>query len=342
MAFKRLQTISFFLILLAVFVLVLVIIKPLASILAFGIILAILFHPIYNWTLRQVKSPNLASLLTVLLIFILALIPIVFFGQLLFNEIVTVYDRFRAGDLVLHREQIVQGLPVQLQDLIATFSRDLNAFLSRLTSNAFASFSSLLSNVAGFVVAFFVLLLTLFYLLRDGTKIKQFFMDITPIATAQENELTDKIVLAVNGVVKGSFLTALTQGAMATIGFVIFGVPEPILWGLFTVLAALVPTVGTALSLVPAVIYLLVTGHTGNAIGLAIWGAVGVGMIDNVLGPKLVGSRTKLHPLLVLLSVLGGIQLFGFLGFLIGPIIMAIFVALVDIYRSDFKSYVEQ
>ncbi len=102
------------------------------------------------------------------------------------------------------------------------------------------------------------------------------------------------------------------------------------------------PSVGTALALTPAVIYLLITGNTGNAIGLAIWGALAVGMIDNFLGPKLVGSRTKLHPLLVLMSVLGGIQLFGFLGFLLGPIVMAIFVALVEIYRTDFKSYVEQ
>jgi predicted PurR-regulated permease PerM len=143
-------------------------------------------------------------------------------------------------------------------------------------------------------------------------------------------------------VVKGSFLTALVQGVIATIGFFIFGVPVPLLWGLFTVLAALVPTIGTALSLVPAVIYLLVTGETGNAIGLAIWGAVAVGLVDNFVGPKIVGSRTQLHPVLVLLSVLGGIQVFGLLGFLIGPIVMAIFVALIDMYRTDFKSYVEE
>jgi len=341
MPFKRLQVISFFLILLAVFVLVVIIIKPLATIVAFGVILAILFYPVYTRLLRRLKSPSLASALVVLLIIILLLIPVVFFGNLIFNEIVDIVGRVRAGDLVLHRDQLVQSLPGELRGLIESFSRDVNNYLGRLTANAFQSFSALLSNVAEFFVAFGVLVLTLFYLLRDGQKIKQFFMDITPIATAQETELIDKIVLAVNGVVKGSFLTALSQGVVATVGFFIFGIPEPLLWGLFTVLAALVPTVGTALSLVPAVVYLLVTGHPSAALGLAIWGAVAVGLIDNFLGPKLVGTRTQLHPLLVLLSVLGGIQLFGFLGFLIGPIIMAIFVALVDIYRTDFKSYVE-
>ncbi len=232
MAFKRLQVISFFLILLVALILVLMIVKPLAGVVAFGIILAVLFHPVYTRLETKLKSSNLAALLTILLIMIITLIPIVFFGQLLFNEIVNIVDRVKAGDLVLQRDQIIESLPVQLRDLIENFSRDLNAFLSRLTSSAFAGFSSLLSNVAGFIVSLFVLLLTLFYLLRDGTKIKQFFMDISPIAMAQENALIDKIVIAVNGVVKGSFLTALSQGAVATIGYFIFGIPEPIMLGL--------------------------------------------------------------------------------------------------------------
>jgi predicted PurR-regulated permease PerM len=137
--------------------------------------------------------------------------------------------------------------------------------------------------------------------------------------------------------VKGSFLVALSQGIVASIGFYIFGVPEPLLWGAFTVIVALVPTVGTSLSIVPAVIYLAVTGHSGAAIGMGVWGALAVGLIDNFLGPKLVGRSTKLHPVLVLIAIVGGIQLFGILGFLIGPIIMAIFIAMLDMYRSDFR-----
>ncbi len=168
---------------------------------------------------------------------------------------------------------------------------------------------------------------------------KEVLKDISPISSDHEDKLIDRIVAAVNGVVKGSFLVALAQGAIATIGFLIFGVPEPFLWGLFTVVAALVPTVGTALSLVPAIIYLLITGNTPQAIGLIIWGAAAVGLVDNFLGPKLIGTSTKLHPVLVLLSIIGGLQFFGILGFLIGPILLAIFVALTDMYRKDFKEY---
>jgi predicted PurR-regulated permease PerM len=108
---------------------------------------------------------------------------------------------------------------------------------------------------------------------------------------------------------------------------------------MFTVVAALVPTIGTSLSIVPAVIFLLITGQVPAAIGLAIWGLVAVGLVDNFIGPKLIGGSTKLHPVLVLLSIIGGIQFFGILGFLIGPIIMAIFVSMVEMYREEFTDY---
>jgi predicted PurR-regulated permease PerM len=166
-------------------------------------------------------------------------------------------------------------------------------------------------------------------------------MDISPIADKQESILFAKVVQAINGVIKGQFLVALIQGVVATVGFIIFGLPNPVLWGLVTVIAALVPTVGTSLVIIPSVVFLLITGHTGAAIGLLIWGAAAVGLVDNFMGPKLISSSVRVHPVLVLFAVFGGLQLFGILGFLIGPILMAIFVALIDMYRTDFKTYLE-
>jgi len=150
--------------------------------------------------------------------------------------------------------------------------------------------------------------------------------------------LAGKMDMAVKGVVQGAFTVALIQGAVSTIGFFIFGVPEPLLWGVFTVLVALVPTVGTMLSLVPAVLYLLISGHTGAGIGMAIWAWLSISSIDNFISPRLIGHKTKLHPLVSLLSVLGGISIFGYLGFLIGPIIAAIFMTLLEIYASNEES----
>lgn len=338
---KQIQTISFLVLLGAGLVFVLFLLTPFFNIIALAFILAILFHPIYHRILKKIKSPSWASFATLMIILLIIFLPIWLFGQLLWNEVSQAITQIRDGQLVLSRDQIVQSVPVQLQGAIESFSRDLNGLADKFTSQAFSSATAIVSNVANFVIGFFILLFMTFFLLRDGAKLAVVFMDLSPIASSQEHKLLDRIKSAVNGVVKGSFLIALAQGLVATIGFFVFGVPQPLLWGMFTIIAALVPNVGTSLSLVPAVIYLLVTGHTTAAIGMTIWGAVAVGTMDNFLGPKLIGNSLKLHPVLVLLAVLGGIKFFGILGFLIGPIIMAVFIELVDMYRTDFKEYTQ-
>lgn len=339
MPYKRLQIVSFFVFLLLLLILVALVLKPFVGILAFSVILAILIDPLKNRILRVINSPTIASLLAITIVSSFVLLVFILAGRLLVGEIVDVVDRVQSGSLVIDRDHIVESIPVQLREWVQNASRDLNSILSRFTSSVFNSASLIVSNVASFFLGVFLVLFATFYLLRDGNHIKKLFLDLSPMAAKQEDVLFARIIQAVNGVIKGQFLTAIAQGIVASTGFLIFNVPNPVLWGFFTVLAALVPTIGTALSIVPAIVYLLITGQIPQAIGLAIWGFFAVGLIDNFLGPKLVGSQTRLHPLLVLLSVLGGLEFFGILGFLIGPILMAIFVATVDIYRSDFKDY---
>ena len=341
MNYKRLQMLSFLSILLVAFIIALLIFKPFFNVLAFSAIVAILFSPVYKRINDRLKSNNWSAALTLLIIILIVVIPLSLFGQLLFNELVDVYNSIRDGSLVIDRGRIMQGLPEQAQAFIENFTRDLNNTLANFTSNAFQAVSSIISNVSGFILSLFLFLFGVYYLLKDGSKFKDVLVDISPLNERQEDELVAKVGSAVNGVVKGSFLIALTQGIVATIGYFIFGVPQPILWGMFTIMAALVPTVGTALALVPAIIFLLITDHVGAAIGLLIWGALAVGLIDNIISPILIGAKAKLHPLLVLFSVLGGISLFGFLGFLLGPIFMAIFVTLVDMFRHEFKDYLD-
>lgn len=337
MASNRIHLISFLICLLLVFVVVVLIAKPFVNILALAIIVAILFHPVYKLFLKYITKPSLASLATILLIILIIALPLWLFGQVIFNQVADLFNKYKTGSLVIDKSQLVSGLPPQVQTIIENFSKDLNNIIGRLSNEVFSSVTHLLSNVANFIISFFMFLFITYFLLKDGRGIKKAVSEITPIAHNQEDVLINKIVAAVNGVVKGAFLVALSQGIIATIGFYIFGVPEPLLWGAFTVVVALVPTVGTSLSIIPAIVYLMVTGHTGSAIGMAIWGVLAVGLIDNFLGPKLIGGSTKLHPVLVLIAIIGGIQLFGILGFLIGPIIMAIFMAMLEMYRSDFR-----
>lgn len=338
---KRLQIVSFLFILLVMAGLVFAVVRPFLSILVVGFILAVLFHPIHAWFEKKLKSKSLAALATVGAILLIILVPAVFLGQVLFTEAVNLYNNFKQGQLVIDKAQLISGLPTQVQDFILSATQDLNALASKFTVNAFQTFSSLVSNLAAFILSFFLTLFTTYYLLKDGHHFQQVLIDVSPIDDNQERILFTKISRAVNGVVKGQFLTALVQGIVATIGFVMFSVPNPFIWGIFTMFAALVPTVGTSLAIIPAVLYLLITGHVGQAIGLGIWGAVAVGLIDNVIGPRVLGHTTKVHPLLMLIAVLGGVTAFGFLGFLLGPILMAIFIAMVDMYRKDFQNYLD-
>lgn len=338
---QRLQIIAFYILLGAAALVVFLMWLPFLKLVALGAILAVLFLPVYRNISKRSGNELLASWLTIIIILLIVIVPLYIIGQLLFNELYSLIGRVTESGGI-NTQDLVSRLPESLQGPAGSFFNDLGAKISDIAGTAFESAAGIASNVANFFISFFLVFFTTYYLLRDGENFKKFMAGIFPLSEQHENMLVSRLEQAISGVVKGSFLVALSQGTVATIGFLIFGVPAAFLWGAFTVLAALVPTVGTALSVVPAVLYLLATGHVGQGIGLAIWGAVAVGLIDNVISPKLIGSRTNVHPLLILFGVLGGLQLFGFIGFLLGPIIMAVFVTLLDIYRTDLKNYLEK
>lgn len=339
---QRLQIIGFYILLAVAALLVLMMWLPFLKLLALGAILAILFLPVHNNLIKRTHSETLAAWLTIVLILLIVIVPLYLIGHLLFNELVSLYGQYGRGGMTLDQNAIVQNLPQALQDIAARFFGDLSGKLSAFAGNTFAGITGILSNIANFFISFVLVFFTVFYLLKDGSGLKKYFNSIFPLSAEHENLLVNKLELAISGVVKGQFLVALSQGAVGTVGFLIFGVPQPFLWGAFTVLAALIPTFGTSLALIPAVLYLFITGHTGAGIGMAVWGAAAVGTIDNFLAPRFIGSRTKLHPLMVLFGVIGGIQLFGYIGFLLGPIFMAVFMTLLDIYRSDLQEYIKK
>jgi predicted PurR-regulated permease PerM len=330
----RLQNIGFFILLGAAALVAAFLFWPFFQLLALAGILAVLFRPWYLHFEKSLKSEGLAAFFTVILVLVIVLVPLLIIGYALYAEIVNFLSN---GSFTLEKQTIVQNLPAALQGIGQNFLTDLSGRLSALAGSTVQGIAGVISNVANFFLAIFLVFFTLYYFLKDGDKIQKFVAGIFPLSQAHETKLVDDLESAISGVVKGSFLVALIQGVVATIGFLIFGVTQPFLWGAFTVLAALVPTFGTSLSLIPAILYLLLTGHTGAAIGMAIWGFAAVGLIDNFIGPKLVGRQAKLHPLLVLFAVLGGIQFFGMLGFLLGPIAMAVFMTLINIYQAEAR-----
>jgi len=334
---EKLQNIGLFILLAGSALLAVFLLWPFIELLALAGILAVLFKPWYDRLEKQTKSKTYAGLLTVFLVLIIVLVPLFLISYALYGELAGLYENITNGNFNLDQNQILTNLPTVLQAFSRSFLAGLSERVSSVAGATVRSFTTVLSNVANFFLGAFLVFFSLYYFLRDGDKIKHLVGAIFPLSHAHGVKITDEVENAISGVVKGSFLIALMQGVVATIGFLIFGVPHAFIWGAFTVIAALVPTFGTSLSLIPAILYLLLTGHTGAGIGLIIWGAVAVGLIDNFISPRVIGSKANLHPLVVLLAVLGGIQFFGFLGFLLGPILMAVFITLLNIYRTGFK-----
>lgn len=317
------------------------IIKPFLGPLILAAVLAFIFQPVYLKWLKIIRDKkSSAALLTVIVAVILVLLPIVFLGSQIVKEASQLYNSLaieNKKDLIAVVEKVVDKLrPLNL--VPENFSLDIDKYLREGALLLVKSVGGIFSSFAKMILNFFIFFMAFYYLLKDGYKVKDYFVALSPLEDKDDKLIVRRLRSAVSSVVKGNLLVGIIQGILTGIGFALFDVPNPVLWGSVAAIAALIPSIGTALVLVPAIMFLFITGNNFNAVGLLIWGVVAVGLIDNFLGPKLMGSGMKLNPLIVFLSVMGGVAFFGPLGILLGPLSVSIFLALIEIYFSLKKS----
>jgi predicted PurR-regulated permease PerM len=322
----------FFLVLLSLsLILSFLVFRPFLYSLILAMVFAIIFQPLYQRVLKWVKGQAwLAAFLTIIILIIFILVPLAFLFFQIFQEAQTLYLTLISS---FDRQAFISGLP----PIFSNLSVDIDQYVKNILSFLVQNLGTIFSNLAKIFVSLFVFLMALFFLLKDGGKLKQKIIILSPLTKDEDEAIIKKIVLAVNSVIKGNLFVAILQGISTSVGLTIFGVPNPVVWGTLAAVGALVPGVGTTIVLLPAIGYLYFTGQVIGAAGLLVWGILAVGMIDNFLGPKLVGKGTGLHPLLVLLSVLGGLILFGPIGFILGPLVISLLVVLLDIYADIFK-----
>ena len=314
------------------------IIKPYLGALFVAVVFAIVFHPFFKAVHKSVRGEGLASFLTIIFLFFVILIPAALFGFFIFDDARSLYQSAGAGI------SIVNGLdanlaPVEryLQAVIPGFEINIAEYADAALSFLVGNFGSVFTRAVGMVFQTFIMLFALFFLFRDGEKFRSYVVALSPLANEYDERILKRVETAISSVVKGKLLIVFIQGILASIGFFVLGVPNPVLWGALTSLAALIPAVGVALVFVPLAIYLFATGGAGAALSLVVFGVV-VGSIDNFLGPVLYEKGLLMHPLFILLSVLGGIALFGPIGFLAGPVVLSLLLALLDIYPMLFQS----
>ena len=317
---------------LAVALLSVLILWPFAKVIVLSIALSAVLFPVYRFIKRGVRASWVASLLTVVLFILVLCIPVFTIGTVVFKQSqnltgwVSDHGGLDGITRIANRSNtnLVPGGVNILKEGVAQVARTLTDGIG----NAFtATLATLFS--------FFLVILALFYFLKDGIHWKEMLIKFSPLSDTSSSKIFSRLNAAVNGIMKGYILIALIQGVLMGVGLWIFGVPNPALWGVVAGIASLVPTIGTAIVAIPVLIFLIVAGKTGAAVGFGIWAALLVGTIDNLLNPYLVGKKIEIHPLLVLFSVLGGIALMGPLGILIGPLTISFMYALASVYKTE-------
>ena len=310
-----------------------------------AIVLAILFHPLHVRLRKKFRQkPNLAAALTLAIIFFLALGPVVLVGFMVVNEATYYYGQLTEGggiDVQETIESVRDFLPLEneyVQRLGITEAK-LQENLSTIVASGTQAIGSralgLTQNLLGFVVQFIIMLYVLYFFIRDGRKLTRHLIWVLPLGDRIENQLLQRFSSVARATVKGSLLVALIQGTLGGLLFWAVGIPGAALWGVVMIVASLLP-VGNGLIWAPAGVILLLTGAVAKGIIVLVVGAAFIGLIDNLLRPRLVGQDIKMPDYLVLLSTLGGLVWFGISGFVIGPMIAAFFVTCWELMGQQY------
>ncbi|MDY7227984.1 AI-2E family transporter [Hyalangium rubrum] len=305
-----------------------------------GGFLVVLFMPVQDFLCRKLRGrKSLCAAVCTLTVFLLILAPLAAVGWMVGRELL----QLAAGlpdvlDRVDLRQQALTFLPNGFGRYVRVDSANTEA--ERALMSAAAGSASVIRHVLGvgseLVINLFLMLVAMYYFFLDGRRLFAEATRLIPLDKRYIHSFAREFTDVAYAIVYGNTLTALAQGAIGLVGMLLVGVPHAGVWGAAMVIAAMVPVVGTGLVWVPVSIALILSGKSSEGLFLLAWGAIVVGSADNVLRPKLCGSRMALHPLLVFLSMFGGVAVFGMMGMLVGPLIASFFMAMVRIYRRDF------
>jgi len=344
----NLRTAFVLLLVVAVTALFLAVTWPFFKPLLLGALLAGLFHPLYRWITRLLGGrASLGAAVTLLVLLVLGLGPVSAFLGIVLQQALTMSDQaipwlskhLGAASTFNVNEWLVQRFPAlakympsqeQLVEQVGTAAKTAGAFLVGFASRMTAT-------TAAFLLDSFVMLYAMFFFFRDGHKILERIFYYTPLSDEDETRMLSQLASITRATVKGTLVIGVIQGALAGIAFWVTGIEGAALWGTIMTILSIIPGIGAALVWVPAVIILFVTGQYLTATLLAAWCAAVVGTVDNFLRPVLVGRDAKMPDLLILIGTLGGLFLFGPIGFIVGPIVCGLFLTVWDIYGATFR-----
>lgn len=321
------------------------ILLPFYGTLLWGCIIALLFAPVYRRLLVRLKRRRTpAALLTLLLVVVMVIVPFALVSGALAREAMQVYERVRSGEWNpgLYFNHVFDALPAWLRSVLDRFGLADFDTLQRRLGAAVAQGSQLIATRAlnigqvtfEFVVDLCITVYIAFFLIRDGEALAHTMRRAIPLGEGHRQELVDKFTTVIRATVKGNLLVAAIQGALGGLAFWFLDVGAPLLWAVLMAFLSLLPAVGAALVWVPVALYFLVTGAVWQAVALTAYGVLVIGLVDNLLRPVLVGKDTRMPDYVVMITTLGGMAVFGINGFVLGPVIAAMFIAVWHIHLA--------
>lgn len=321
------------------------ILQPFYGAVFWAVVLAILFAPLYRRLLVAMNQKrNLAALVTLLLALVVAIIPLIVISSALLEEAVVVYQKIRSGELDfgMYFQKVVSALPASVINALEHSGLTNIAALQKKFSSSILQGSQSVATGAfrvgqdtvEFILSFGIMLYLLFFMLRDGVVLSRKIRQAIPLGIEHKQYLFGKFATVIRATVKGNIAVALVQGVLGGIIFYLLDIQGALLWGALMVFLSLLPAVGAGLVWVPVAVYFLVTGAIWQGFTLIAFGVFVIGLVDNVLRPVLVGKDTQMPDYVIFLSTLGGIAVFGLSGFIIGPVIAALFIAAWELFTT--------
>jgi predicted PurR-regulated permease PerM len=325
---------------------------PFISIIILAFVFSGLFRPVFNFiNIKDKINKPFASFLTCTLIFFVVFVPIVFFVGILSRE---AHDLYLTAKNALLNDQIKNlivnsSILEKINIILGNFNIELTGEMVNKTVSEAGKIIGLFlyeqarliaSNTLAFFVNILLLLLVIYFLLMDGDKLIHFITKLSPLPKKQDEELIKKIKDMAGAILIGNGLGGLIQGILGGSVFMLFGLKSPFMWGVIMALLAFLPIVGVGAVFIPAAIFLFLKGRIAAAVFFVVFYIILSGSIEYLFKPKIVGRRVKMHTLLVFFSIIGGLNLFGILGIIYGPLIVTIFLALTDIYHTSYHKLI--
>lgn len=325
---------------------------PFFSILILSFLLAGLFQPVFKLFHSRFKfSEQFSSLVTCFLIVVLVFVPLMIFVVALSKEVLGLYPLIKGKDLALMLQQLLEEnqTVIRLKEIFAGFGIELHSERVAGALSEFGKVAGLFlynqasfwaANIMNFVFSFFMMVIVIFFLLIDQERFITYILELSPLPDQQERQLFKKFEEIAKAVLVGNGLCGLLQGFLGGVVFMFFGIGSPILWGGVMTILAFLPIFGIGLVLVPTAVILFLKGQVGAAIFMLVFYVSLSFSVEYILKPWMVGGRVKMHTLLVFLSILGGLSVYGVLGIIYGPLIVTAFLSLADIYRNNYSDHV--